>query len=829
MVINNFLFYLLIFNIYGYQKNFFLVLANLDVPAIGLFDPTSLLNYSNIDTTLVDNWIDIDNNNTSNQNIYRLQSLPTSNIYSLLPNSVYSKTSDPILVHSIYMGVIFLNKTKYKIDPSDYLYKTIDYGQVAELSTSGNITTSMVIVQFNTEMIPSINSINKFSINLQIRTKLKIGGVVTLSLISLYPENLNKKNSIKIPYLRGISFNSIGITVSPYKNYYNVDILPLFKKLPDSFITSKISLLIQSQYGSNHFEISRDIYATLILYPLVLNTPLYNNESLGMRAIHQNKLIQVKTTSIFGISIIDPYSDEKIRLANHCPGVIGGQCTVQTTSLATTNAISIYGFQLSLAGIYYAIKKIQVFIKVHNYQNFNLNQTDLIVSILPSNFSLIDLDLNQLKNSIMHPLTKFKSNFIIDNTQSIVLDITQIFTSQINLEIENIIISLSYPSSFTGILFTSNKARLEYQYDPAITYSSYDLLKDKIFTNNNIAAIDTAYFDSNGRFIHLSPELQLYNNQNQNITALMHFSIPFVTTQSLISANLTITDKKLPNIKSPKYINYELYIVKTPNFSSINSLNELIIISDKIHFKLNISNTTIIDVMSLLSSAINTEYFSMNMITFVIKPIEKLQHSISLSLSFLQLQWNAGLVLFKGTIGGNKYNIQINSSKIGQLDSQFKSNISQVQIQRNSLGLFQFDLSKIPCLSNIIKVTSTINFTDPFCLGDIESIGLSNFDWNHFDNSQNFIDNISQYSTDPSVPPAFTSIPEIIHRPSPFYSPINLGHILTYGGAALFSNPKTSTIAIKSITSQNSFSADLITMNITCLLNDGVYNDIRVV
>ncbi|KAJ1605881.1 putative signal peptide-containing protein [Cryptosporidium canis] len=324
----------------------------------GVFDPTSLLSKEHLNDASGDSWegpTDIADANVSTIFGDLLKNKTFSEVHSLFPLSPYNSVSDEVLVRCISSeGIVYspdicpnLDCERYPAS-TDYKYYNSSTSSTIRVALSNeSVVLGSAVFTFDTLMIPSISLLNKFVIVLKTEDP-KVHSKISIRLVSIARREVNGET---IPILRGSSFHSVEQSIIPGKTFYSVDIIGLFSYLPNEFELSRVAVVVLPSSPSAQVVLSTETYAIARFYLAVDTIPIYENGGLGEKAIQQNKYIQVRAASLFGRSIIDPNDQSKARFNDYCPKTIGGQCLVQITSLESTSAVGIFGFQLYLAGV----------------------------------------------------------------------------------------------------------------------------------------------------------------------------------------------------------------------------------------------------------------------------------------------------------------------------------------------------------------------------------------------------------------------------------------------------------------------------------------------
>ncbi|TRY52615.1 Uncharacterized protein CTYZ_00002775 [Cryptosporidium tyzzeri] len=626
---------------------------------------------------------------------------------------------------------------------------------------------------------------------------------------------------------------------------------------------------------STQVVLNTDVFAIARFYMAVDTIPIYEFGGIGEKAIQQSKYIQVRTSSVFGRSIID-YNDKlKARFNDYCPKTFGGQCLVQITSLQSTNAIGIFGFQLQLAGVVFAIKSAKIYIPISVFKSPEQVVTDIQISLLKPTFSITNLNYKKFRESFEKPINSISVPLSLESgIKTLIVDITRLFQKSPTLAIENVFISLSLPENYVGAIFTLNKAKITYQFDPSETFQSMDHLNTQAFSNPNIASIETSFFDSNGRAVNYDSSLGFEDITQANKTSISgnsafvsQFSIPFITTESLQEMNITIVEKlhaSSENIDTSdsdsnstsdsnsssnsskngdqhendltetyKTLDYTLSIVKTLNTSTLTSSNDLTAISTK-DFKLRLGGTTRVDVLDLVKKAINEYKLNLGLITFYGFPKSKdSSQDINLALPFMEIKWNPGSSLSNGVISGGSFETKLKNLKLGELTKTNWSSTSTVATAKlNSVALAAFDFSKVPCLNTITSAKAKIEFYKFTANGEFEVFLMDQFDWNSSFTveGQSFFDNPTQkYTTDKSILPTLLAVPFVADRESSFEIDVSITNLIGSGGASLLKNPHLGVIAFSTNSNDSEMMVKSVEIDLKCSFNDGVYYNTAIV
>ncbi|OII72905.1 uncharacterized protein cubi_00877 [Cryptosporidium ubiquitum] len=526
----------------------------------GIFDPTSLLSKEQVNDALVDSWekpIDIAESANYTTIFGDLLSVKTfSEVNSLFPLSPYNSVSDEVLIRCILSeGIVYspetcpnLNCEQYPTSTDFKYYNSSSSSTIRVALSSENVILGSAIYTFDTSIIPSISLVNKFVVVFKIEDPI-LHSKISIRLVSVVRRGESGKEGI--PILRGSSFHSIEQNIIPGKTFYSVDIVGLFNFLPNEFELSRVSIVVLPSSPSANVVLSMESYAIARFYMSVDTIPIYGSGGVGEKAIQQDKYIQVETTSVFGRSIIDYNDKVKARFNDYCPKTFGGQCLVQITSLKSTNAIGIFGFQLYLAGVVFAIKSAKIYIPISVFKSEEQVVTNIKVSLLKPNFSITKLNYEEFSKSFENPINSISLPLSLESgIKTLIVDITSLFKNSPTLAIENVLISISLPESYVGAIFTLNKAKITYKFDPSETFQSMDHLNTQVFSNPNIASIETSFFDKNGKAINFDSSLNFEDITQGNNTSISgnsafvsQFSVPFITTESLQGMNITIVEK----------------------------------------------------------------------------------------------------------------------------------------------------------------------------------------------------------------------------------------------------------------------------------------------
>ncbi|KAK9173370.1 hypothetical protein CmeUKMEL1_12470 [Cryptosporidium meleagridis] len=846
----------------------------------GIFDPTSLLSKEKINDALVDSWdepVDISKANFTSIFGDLLNGNTFSDYNSLFPLSPYNSVSNEYLIRCISAeGVVYSPDICPNLDCEQYP-KSTDF-KFYDKSTSSNIRISLskenvslgsAIYTFDTSTIPSITLINKFVVVLRTEDP-KVNSKISIRLVSITRKVEGGKETI--PILRGSSFHSIEQNIIPGKTFYPIDIVGLFSYLPNEFELSRISIMVLPSSPSTQVVLDMDIFAVARFYMSVDTIPIYEFGGIGEKAIQQSKYIQVRTSSVFGRSIID-YNDKlKARFNDYCPKTFGGQCLVQITSLQSTNAIGIFGFQLQLAGVVFAIKSAKIYIPISVFKSAEQVVTDIQISLLKPTFSITNLNYKKFRESFENPINSISVPLSLESgIKTLIVDITRLFQKSSTIAVENVFISLSLPENYIGAIFTFNKAKITYQFDPSETFQSMDHLNTQFFSNPNIASIETSFFDSNGKAVNYDSSLGFEDITQANKTSISgnsafvsQFSIPFITTESLQEMNITIVEKshassenidtsdsdlnstsgsnsteigdqlnKNDLTETHKTLDYTLSIVKALNTSNLASSNDLTTISSK-DFKLKLGGTTKVDVLDLVKKAILESKLNLGLITFYGFPKSKdSSQDINLALPFMEIKWNAGSSLSNGVISGGSFETKLKNIKLGQLTRTNWSSTSTVATAKlNSVVLAAFDFSKVPCLNTITSAKATIEFSKFTANGEFIVFLMDKFDWNSSFTveGQSFFDNPThKYTTDKSIAPTLLAVPFVVDRESSLEIDVSITNVIGNGGASLFRNPQLGVIAFSTTSNDSEMIVKSVQIDLKCSFNDGVYYNTAIV
>ncbi|KAH7649728.1 hypothetical protein FG379_001958 [Cryptosporidium bovis] len=829
------------------------------------FDPTSLLTNEHVNDSLIDSWEDPLNYLSLNGDNVFFDLLNQTNfmaIKSLFPLNPLNSISEEVIIRCIkYEGIVYSpeicpNLECNKIPLStDYKYYNSSSSSTIRVALSDeNILLGSAIYTFETSIIQSINLINKFVVN------FKVENPESNCKVSIRLVTLSYREESSTPVLRGSSFLSVEVSIVPGKTLYSVDIVGLFSSLPNEFDIKKVTILVSPSTLSMKLNFINEVYSVARFYINIDSIPFYSYGGIGERAIQQNKLIQARSYSVFGRSIIDPDSEEKSRFNDYCPKVMDGQCLVQITSLGTTKAMGIFGFQLSLAGVLFSIRRAKIYIPVSVFKDKGNVSTDIYISLLRPNFSVAKLSYGEFRKSFEDPLNTIKVPFSLEGgVKTLIVDITKLFNGVSNLSLGNVYIALYLPDDYIGAIFTSNKAKLTYQYDPSNTYQSMEYLNSTTFSNSNIASMCTVFLNENGKVVNfdsLSVENIVSNQQSisGNSALVSQFSIPFITTQSLLGMNFTLIDKSTNtneviqnemeaanNLRNSnesdttiyETIDYTLHLVRPIEILSISEKSELETISS-IDFKLNVGGQTKIDVLKLVSDAITQREFNIGLISFLVTPKSDVHDkNLTLSLPFVEITWNPGLALSNGKISGGSHETVVNNTMFGQLEKgKWTSSSTTSVVNINSVGLLLFDFSKIPCLNTITSANAIIEFSKFTSNGEFNIFLMDQFDWDSSFTNENqsfFDDPTKKYSRDTAIPPTLLSVPLVVDRDSAMSIEVSLIGILGFGATSGIINPSKTVIAISANSNDSELSMKSMEIEIKCSLNDGVYYDTAIV
>ncbi|KAH8585112.1 uncharacterized protein ELE39_003503 [Cryptosporidium sp. chipmunk genotype I] len=848
----------------------------------GIFDPTSLLSKEQITDALVDSWeepTDIADASVSTIFGDLLNTNTFSETNSLFPLSPYNSVSDEFLIRCLSTeGIVYspeicpnLNCEQYPTSTDFKHYNSSSSSTIRLALSNESVVLGSAIYTFDTSIIPSISLVNKFVIILKTENPV-VNSKLSIRLVSIVRREEYGKDTV--PVLRGSSFHSIEQNIVPGRTFYSVDIVGLFNFLPNEFELSQISIMVLPSSPSTQVVLSVDSYAIARFYMAVDTIPIYEYGGIGEKAIQESKYLQVRTSSVFGRSIIDHNDKLKARFNDYCPKTFGGQCLVQITSLGSTNAIGIFGFQLYLAGVVFAIKSAKIYVPISVFKSAEQVVTDIQISLLKPTFSVTKLNYEDFRQSFEQPISSISVPLSLESgIKTLIIDITRLFQKSPTLAVENVIISLSLPENYVGAIFTLNKAKITYQFDPSETFQSMDHLNTQIFFNPNIASIETSFFDNNGKAVNFNSTLDLEDITQGNKTYISgnsafvsQFSIPFITTESLQGMNITIverseasSDHKEDSVTSTnsseagsstkeeeegdkdgsdptgvyKTLDYTLSIVKTLKTSNLASSNDLEVVSSK-DFKLKLGGVTRVDVMDLVKKAVNETKLNLGLITFYGFPKSKdPNQDLSLNLPFMEIKWNPGSSLSNGVIAGRSFETKLKSLKLGELTkTNWSSTSTAATAKLNSVVLAAFDFSKVPCLNTITSAQAKIEFSKFTANGEFEVFLMDKFDWNSSFSveGQSFFDNPSQkYTSEKSIPPTLLAVPFVVDRESSFSVDISLTNVIGNGGIASLKNPRLGVIAFSTNSNDSEMTVKSVEIDLKCSFNDGVYYNTAIV
>lgn len=835
----------------------------------GIFDPTSLLSKEHINEALVDSWegpTDIAETNVSDIFGDLLETNTFSEASSLFPLSPYNSVSDEILLRCVFVEGIYynpevcpdMNCEKYPLS-SDFKHYDLTLSYMARLSMSKEgVVLGSAVYTYDTLMIPSVSLISKFVIVFKVEDP-KVHSKVSIRLVSV--SKRDEEDLDTPPVLRGSSFHSVEQSIVPGKTFYSVDIVGLFSFLPNEFELSQVSVMILPSTPSTQLVFTTESYAVARLYSAVDRIPIYKNGGLGEKAIQQSKYIQVRTSSVFGRSVIDPDDRSKARFNDYCPKAFGGQCLVQITSLKTTSAIGIFGFQLYLAGVVFAIRSAKIYVPVSVFKSSEQTVVDIRISLLRPSFLVTKLDYEAFRRSFEEPISSISVPLSLEpGIKTLIVDITRLFqgggsssrgAASTALAIENVLVAISLPKSYVGAIFTLNKAKITYQFDPAVTLQSMDHLNTQTFSNPNIASIETSFFDNNGNTVDFDSSLEAEDIAQGNNTSISknsvfvsQFSIPFVTTESLQGLNMTLVEKSEVPSEGPgssthsrPMLDYTLSIVKTVRVSNLTSSADLEVVSSK-DLKLALGGVTRVEVMDLVKKAIGgggesgaatVPGLNLGLVTFYGRP--KQQNSatqdLTLALPFLEIKWNPGSSLSNGVIAGGSFQTKLRNVRLGELTiSSWSSMATTATVKRNSLALVAFDFSKIPCLGTITSARASIEFSKFIANGEFEVFLMDRFDWNSSftKESQSFFNNPTQkYTSDKSFPPTLLAVPFVVDRKSPFRVGLQITNLIGSGRVSALRVPTLGVIGFFTNSHDSEMAIKSMEIELSCSFNDGVY------
>ncbi|KAH8741508.1 hypothetical protein FG386_003150 [Cryptosporidium ryanae] len=844
---------------------YFVFIVGVNCGFSDFFDPTSLLTNEHVSDSLIDSWEDpLKYLSLNKDNIFfdLLNQTNFMEIKSLFPLNPLNSISEEVIIRCVkYEGIIYNPEICPNLEcnemplSTDYKYYNSSSSSTIRVSLSEkNFLLGSAIYTFETSIIQSISLINKFVVNFKVENP-ESNCKISIRLVELsYREESSK------PILRGSSFSSVEVSIVPGKTFYSVDIVGLFSSLPNEFDITKITILVSPSTSSMKLNFINEVYSVARFYLNIDSIPFYSSGGIGERAIQQNRLIQAKSYSVFGRSIIDPDSAERSRFNDYCPKVMNGQCLVQITSLGTTKAIGIFGFQLSLAGVAFSIRRAKIYVPVSVFKNKGSVSTNIYISLLRPNFSVVKLNYNEFRKSFDDPLNTIKVPFSLESgIKTLIVDITRLFNGLSNLSLCNVYIALYLPDNHIGAIFTSNKAKITYQYDPSSTYQSMVYLNSTTFSNPSIASASTVFLNESGNVVNYNilGADSIISNQKSisgNSALVSQFSVPFITTQSLLRMNFTLVEKSTidsneiqneienqNNLRNNsesdltvyETIEYTLNLVRPTEILSIGKKGELETISS-LDFKLKIGGQTRVDVLELVFDAIKRNEFNMGLISFLVTPKSDVNNkNLSLSLPFLEIMWSPGLALSNGKISGGSHESVVNNKMFGQLErNKWTSSSTTSVVNINSVGLILFDFSKIPCLNTITSANAIIEFSKFTSNGEFNIFLMDQFDWDSSFTKENqsfFDDPTKEYSKDTTIPPTLLSIPLVVNRDSTMSIEVSLLGILGFGATTAIIDSSKTVIAISTNSNDSELSMKSMKIEIRCSLNDGVYYDTAII